>query len=135
MNLLLDTDTCSAVMTGRFPIVRQRFRSAARGGDAIFTSAVVAFELCYGAARSARSAVHEERIRTLLGELPVLDFDSADAREAGIVRATLEAMGLPIGAYDVMLAGQARRRGLALVTGNVREFARVPGLGVENWFA
>ena len=65
----------------------------------------------------------------------MLTFDPEDAREAGVVRATLDSAGTLIGAYDVLLAGQARRRGLTLVTGNVREFARVPGLEVENWLS
>ena len=55
-------------------------------------------------------------------------FDEDDARAAGAVRAELEAVGKPIGAYDVLLAGQARRRGATLVTSNTKEFARVPGL-------
>lgn len=56
-----------------------------------------------------------------------------DPREAGTVRAELETAGKPIGAYDVLIAGQARRRGVTLVTSNVSEFDRVAGLKWEDW--
>ena len=56
-----------------------------------------------------------------------------DAREAGEIRAHLAAQGVPIGSYDVLIAGQARARALTLVTHNTREFARVPRLQVEDW--
>jgi tRNA(fMet)-specific endonuclease VapC len=62
-------------------------------------------------------------------------FDDEDAREAGRVRAELELAGKPIGAYDVLIAGQARRRAATLVTSNVTEFTRVVGLKLEDWAA
>jgi tRNA(fMet)-specific endonuclease VapC len=65
----------------------------------------------------------------------VLSFDVEDARHAGAIRAELAAAGTPIGPYDALIAGQARARCLVLVTHNVREFARVPGLQVEDWLA
>ncbi len=69
------------------------------------------------------------------GPLDWIPFDDEDAREAGSVRAELEAAGKPIGADDVLLAGQARRRGATLVTSNQREFDRVRGLRWEDWSA
>src|SRR5438067_1328885 len=60
-------------------------------------------------------------------------FDEDDAREAGRVRAELEGAGKRIGAYDVLIAGQGRRRSATLVTSNAREFGRVKGLKRENW--
>jgi tRNA(fMet)-specific endonuclease VapC len=71
----------------------------------------------------------------LAGPLEWTLFDDEDARAAGTIRAELEAVGKPIGAYDVLLAGQARRRGVTLVTSNAKEFARVTGLKVEDWAA
>ena len=68
-----------------------------------------------------------------LARLETLPFDDDDARAAGAVRAALEHAGTPIGAYDILLAGQAVRRGLILVTANVAEFARVNGLRWQNW--
>ena len=69
----------------------------------------------------------------LAGPLEWTLFDEDDARAAGTVRAELEAIGKPIGAYDVLLAGQARRRGATVVTSNSKEFARVAGLKWEEW--
>lgn len=135
MSFLLDTDVCSAVIRGHPKAARPRVRAALAQGEPIFTSSIALFELWYGASRSSRARVHEARVQALLTQVRLLAFDPDDAREAGVVRATLDAAGTPTGAYDVLLAGQARRRGLTLVTGNVREFARVPGLDVENWLS
>ncbi len=66
--------------------------------------------------------------------LPVLAFDDACAEQAAVTRATLEAQGCLIGPTDTLIAATALRHGLALVTRNVREFSRVPGLRVVNWF-
>jgi tRNA(fMet)-specific endonuclease VapC len=92
------------------------------------------FELRYGASHSGTADQSHARLdRLLAGPYIVLDFDRDDACEAGDIRAVLKKAGTPIGPYDVLIAGQARRRGLTLVTGNVREFRRVPKLKVENW--
>ena len=63
----------------------------------------------------------------------VVPFDEEDARAAGRVRAELAAAGTPIGAYDILIAGQAVRSGATLVTADSREFARVRGLAWEDW--
>jgi tRNA(fMet)-specific endonuclease VapC len=69
----------------------------------------------------------------LAGPIALLTFDDRDARVAGEIRATLEAAGTPIGPYDLLIAGQAVRNGLTLVTANASEFARVSGLTLEDW--
>ncbi|MCF4126459.1 type II toxin-antitoxin system VapC family toxin [Methylobacterium sp. SyP6R] len=100
--------------------------------DIVFSS-VVAHELFYGAFRSQHRAASLARVDAL--RFPILPFDASDARRAGEVRASLAAIGTPIGPYDVLIAGQASQRGLVLVTHNLREFRRVPGLAVEDWEA
>jgi len=65
--------------------------------------------------------------------IDILDFDAADAKEAGAIRAALRRAGTEIGPYDLLIAAQARRRDATLVTGNAREFARVAGLTVADW--
>ena len=70
-----------------------------------------------------------------LGLHRIVDFDQAAATHYGSIRAAVEAKGVPIGAMDMLIAAQARSKGLALVTNNVREFRRVEGLQVENWVA
>jgi tRNA(fMet)-specific endonuclease VapC len=69
----------------------------------------------------------------VLSELGLLDFDDEDARTAGQLRATLEKAGTPIGAYDLLIAGQALRRGLTVVTANTSEFSQVTGLSWQDW--
>ena len=99
-------------------------------------SSIVAFELWYGVAKSQRHEANTLRLDAFLaGPLEWTLFDTEDAHEAGAVRAELEMAGTPIGAYNVLLAGQARRRAATLVTSNVREFRRVSGLRWEDWAA
>ena len=69
----------------------------------------------------------------LAGRIDVVPYTQGDADEAGELRAELEREGRPIGAYDVLIAGQARGRGATLVTHNTREFERVAGLTLEDW--
>jgi tRNA(fMet)-specific endonuclease VapC len=96
--------------------------------------AIALFELRYGVAKSPRPRENADRLAIFL-QLPieVLSFEAPDADEAGDIRAHLERMGTPIGPYDLLIAAQARRRGASLVTANVAEFARVPGLRWEDW--
>ena len=87
-------------------------------------------------AKSSAIPENTERLRILLsGDLDLLEFDDEDARTAGQIRATLESIDRPIGAYDVLIAGQALRRGLTVVTANTSEFSRVGGLAWEDWSA
>ena len=92
---------------------------------------VALHELYFGAYKSQRG----DRNLAVVASIPlqVLDSSSADAREAGAVRASLALAGTPLGLYDVMIAGQARNRGLSLVTRNRDEFERVPGLSLVGW--
>lgn len=94
-------------------------------------SAIVAHELFCGAFKSRRATLNVALIDAL--QFAVLEFDKEDARQAGGVRAFLASKGRPIGPYDVLIAGQAVARNMILVTHNTQEFARVPGLRVEDW--
>ena len=130
---LLDTNACIALINGTEAIVRRRFHRAAKSG-LMLVSSIVAFELWYGVGKSQRKESNSRRLEAFFaGPLEWAQFDEEDAREAGSVRAELESSGKPIGAYDVLLAGQARRRGATLVTSNAREFGRVRGLKWEDW--
>lgn len=133
---LLDTNACIALINGAEINVRRRFKRAVARESVILLSSIVAFELWYGVAKSQRKDSNTQRLETFLGgPLEWTLFDEDDARAAGTVRAELEAVGRPVGAYDVLLAGQARRRGATLVTSNTKEFARVQGLRWEDWAA
>jgi tRNA(fMet)-specific endonuclease VapC len=132
---LLDTNACIAVINGRPAAVRERLREVMERGETAGVSTVALFELWYGVTKSARVDANTERLAIFLTPLETLPFDDEDARVAGAIRADLERAGTPVGAYDVLMAGQAVRRGLVLVTANVSEFGRVPGLRWENWAA
>ena|SRR5277367_463991 len=134
MDYLLDTNACIALNKGTPAAVRTRFAKAVREGGKVWVSAIVLHELWYGVAKSARPRENAEDLATFLASpVQVLTFGADDAREAGEVRAALERIGKPIGAYDLLIAGQALSRGLTLVTANVREFGRVKGLRWEDW--
>lgn len=131
---LLDTNACIALINGTEANVRRRFRRAVARDSVVLLSSIVAFELWYGVAKSQRKDSNRQRLEAFFaGPLEWTLFDEDDAQAAGTVRAELEAAGTPIGAYDVLLAGQARRRGAILVTSNVKEFARVTGLKWQDW--
>ena len=133
---LLDTNACIALINGTEINVRRRFKRAVARESVILLSSIVAFELWYGVAKSQRKDSNTQRLETFLGgPLEWALFDEDDARAAGTVRAELETVGRPVGAYDVLLAGQARRRGATLVTSNTKEFARLQGLKWEDWAA
>jgi tRNA(fMet)-specific endonuclease VapC len=131
---LLDTNVCIEVMNGRPLEVKRRFEDALNAGGKLFVSTVSSFELWYGAEWSGRPQFNRDRLHHFFhGGVKELPFDEEDARRAGEVRAALERVGTPIGGFDTLIAGQALARGLVLITHNVGEFARVPGLRVEDW--
>jgi tRNA(fMet)-specific endonuclease VapC len=134
VNYLLDTNVCIALINGHPEAVRKRFEHATAAGNSIAVSSVVVFELWYGVAKSGRKEVNAARLELFLsGPINLLELDDGDARAAGATRALLEGAATPIGAYDVLIAGQALHRGATLVTTNVSEFSRVAGLSWEDW--
>jgi tRNA(fMet)-specific endonuclease VapC len=131
MAYLLDTNAVIAVLNDTGAPIGRRLRRHAPAE--VFVSAIVLHELFYGAFKSARV---ERNVAVVDGlRFGTLEFGREDARAAGEVRALLAMRGKPIGPYDVLIAGQARARGMVLVTRNTAEFARVPGLSLEDWEA
>jgi len=132
--LCLDTNVVIALIGRRDHRIAERFRALA--GNDIALPVHVAIELWYGVWSSTRMRENAERLAIFFNApIAVLPFDADDAREAGEIRAHLKRAGTPVGAYDVLIAAQARRRGATLATANAVEFARVPGLMVEDWTA
>lgn len=128
MRYSLDTNAVIGLMKVK-QALRDRVRSL--GPDEAIMSAVVLHELVWGTYKSDRVEKNLERIRRL--DVPVVGFGDEDARAAGQIRADLNRRGTPIGPYDLLIAGQARARGLTVVTANLREYGRVEGLEVEDW--
>jgi tRNA(fMet)-specific endonuclease VapC len=134
VNYLLDTNACIALINGSPPGVRPRLEQALEDGASVAVAAVVAFELWYSAAKSARRQANRQRLETFFaGPLDLVPFDDDAARTAGEIRATLEVAGTPIGAYDLLIAGQALRYDATLVTASTSEFSRVTELQWEDW--
>ncbi|MGL5857207.1 MAG: PIN domain-containing protein [Angustibacter sp.] len=134
MRYLLDTSAAVWLIRGEPARARTRFRRVARTADLLAIGSVAVFELHYGVARSSDPQTNAERLSTFLsGSVDVVPLTGADAAEAASLRARLAADGQPIGPYDVLIAGQALRLDATLVTGNGREFSRVPGLRVQDW--
>jgi len=134
VNFLLDTNACIALINGQSHSLRKKFERVNAGGNQIFVSSIAMFELWYGVFKSSREDFNAKRLQAFLtGSITLLAFDDEDAKVAGSVRAGLERSGKPIGSYDLLLAGQAIRRKLTLVTANVSEFSRVKGLEWQDW--
>jgi tRNA(fMet)-specific endonuclease VapC len=129
MRYLLDTNAVIGLLKETASPIALRART--ENPCDIGLSSIVAYELYYGAYKSQRQAANLRRLDAIRFEM--LPFDKEDAIAAGEVRATLGAVGSPIGPYDVLIAGQAKTRNLILVTGNIREFERVKDLRLENW--
>lgn len=127
---LLDTNLCIRVLRDRPAGLRERFNLNA---DGLCISTIVLMELLHGAAKFARPEHNRQEVERFAARLEVLVFDSEAADHAADIRAALERAGTPIGGYDLLIAGHARSRGLIVVTGNLREFERVPGLRCEDW--
>jgi len=129
---MLDTNLCIRVLRDRPAGLRARFNAEA---DTLCISTVTLAELLYGAEKSAKPIENRHEVERFAARLAVLSFDDAAAAHSAEIRASLERRGLPIGGYDLLIAGHARSRGLVIVTGNLNEFIRVEGLRAEDWFA
>jgi len=127
---LLDTNICIYTIKNRPESVRKAF---IEHDGQMGVSTITEMELIYGAEKSAAIARNLKDVEGFLARLEILDFDSAAAAHTGQIRAELANAGTPIGPYDQMIAGHARSLGLIVVTNNVTEFARVPGIRLENW--
>jgi tRNA(fMet)-specific endonuclease VapC len=131
--ILLDTNACIAALNGRPPAVGERIAAALVHRRSVSVSTIGLFELWYGVGKSIHVERNARTLEAFLDPLQVLAFNGDDARIAGDIRAELERSGSPIGPYDYLIAAQALRSGLTLITANEREFSRVKGLKWENW--
>jgi tRNA(fMet)-specific endonuclease VapC len=130
MRYLLDTNIVSDLV--RNPQGRVAERIFKVGETQVCTSIIVAAELRYGAEKKGSPRLSAQ-LEMVLGALEVLPLDKPADRDYGTVRARLEQAGKPIGANDLLIAAQALALDCVLVTDNVKEFARVKQLRVENW--
>ena len=130
LRYLLDTNVLSALVHDPQGPVASRI--AAVGESAIRTSIVVAAELRFGAEKSGSTKL-SDRVDAILSALEVLPLEAPVDRHYATLRRALGRRGKPIGPNDMLIAAHALCQGLTVVTANVGEFSRVPGLSVENW--
>jgi tRNA(fMet)-specific endonuclease VapC len=122
VSYLLDTNVCVAIMNNSSLSVRETFRDRLLGGEPMFLSTVVLCELCYGVLKSSLRYENRQRLREFMSpSMEILEFTQDDAMAAAEIRSALEGTKQPIGPYDTLIAGQAKARGLTVVTANVRE--------------
>lgn len=130
LGYMLDTNICIHVMKTYPPELREKFDALA---EQLCISAITLGELHYGAEKSARRAQNLVAIEHFVARLEVLPFGAKAAAHYGQLRAELERAGMPCGPHDMQIGGHARSEGLILVTNNMREFMRMPGVRAENW--
>jgi tRNA(fMet)-specific endonuclease VapC len=127
----LDTNTLIFYFKGAGRVAENLLSAAPRE---IAVPAIVLFELEVGIARSANPKKRRNQLRALLTLVSILPLDANAAKLAADIRVRLEALGLPIGWMDTLIAGIAMAHGAVLVTHNTEEFSRVKGLSVVDWF-
>ena len=133
MTYLLDTNICIYALKNRPPGVLQKLQAIGR--QAVALSVITVLELRQGAEKSQQAAANHSRLDLFLDAMKILPFDEEAALLGARLRAHLERQGTPIGDFDSLIAAHALARELILVTNNLREFDRVPGLQTENWAA
>jgi tRNA(fMet)-specific endonuclease VapC len=130
LTYMLDTNICIYVMKSYPPDLREKFNALA---EQLCMSSITLGELHYGADKSVRRAENLTAVEQFVARLDVLPFAAKAAAHYGQVRAELERAGTPCGPHDMQIGGHARSEGLIVVTNNLREFARMPGVRAENW--
>ncbi len=130
LQYMLDTNTCIYVMKNHPAGLRERFNRLA---EQLCMSSITLGELHYGVEKSARPLENLQTLEHFAARLDVLSFSPKAARHYGQMHAELERAGTPVGPHDMLIGAHARAEGLIIVTNNIREFARMPGVRAENW--
>jgi len=130
MKLLLDTNILIAASKAN-PAVLARFKGYTI--DDLLLPSVVWAEIEFGISKSAKIEHNRRVFESIARNLKMVPFSPQAARHYGEIRIALERSGTPIGSSDCLIAAEALAQGATLVTDNVREFSRVPGLLLENW--
>ncbi|TAF39758.1 MAG: type II toxin-antitoxin system VapC family toxin [Oscillatoriales cyanobacterium] len=128
---ILDTNTLIYYFKGQGQVA-QNFANVSP--EEIGISTIVLFELQVGIAKSTSPAKRTQQLHQLLSRVNLIPFDRDSAVAAATIRAQLEQQGTPIGPMDVLIAGTALALQATLVTHNVKEFARVSGLAIADWY-
>jgi tRNA(fMet)-specific endonuclease VapC len=128
---ILDTNTLIYYFKGQGQVAQN---IANVSPQEIGISAIVLFELQVGIAKSTSPAKRTQQLQQLLSRVNLVPFDRDSAVAAATIRAQLEQQGTPIGPIDVLIAGTVASLQATLVTHNVKEFSRVSGLAIADWY-
>ncbi len=131
MKQMLDTNICIYLIKNQPPSILDRFASQPVGD--IGVSVITLAELEYGIAKSSRPARNRAALDQFVSPLEVATFDRPATASYGRLRALLEKKGQPIGSMDLLIAAHAMSLDVRLITHNVKEFGKVPGLQIEDW--
>jgi tRNA(fMet)-specific endonuclease VapC len=131
MGFMLDTNICIYMIRGKPPQVLSRLKALPLGDVSV--SSITVSELEYGVAKSSKPQQNRDALDAFLAPLEILPFNGEAAFRYGEIRAFLEKEGKLIGAMDMLIAAHAVSASMTLVTNNIKEFDRVPGLRLENW--
>ncbi len=131
MKYMLDTDMCIYIIKKKSPKIIESLKKLNLGD--VFLSVITLAELEYGVEKSGHREKNKIALIGFLSPFDVLPFSHKAAVAYGKIRTALEKKGHIIGPYDLLIAAHALSEGMILVTNNVREFARIPNLKVENW--
>ncbi len=131
MIYLLDTNVCIRLLNGKHPVILEHFRKHIPADIALCS--VVKAELLFGARRSQRVEANLQLLKAFFAPLQCLPFDDKCAEHYGQIHADLMDLGKPIGPNDTLIAAITRAHDATLITHNVGEFSRVPGLRMEDW--
>ena len=132
---LLDTNVCIHLINRGPQVEMLAGRIGQYGRYQVLISSITVAELEFGIAKSRRREQNRVRFDLFLAQFEVALFDPRAAAFYGPLRASLQAAGKPVGPLDTLIAAHALALDTCLVTHNVREFERVPGLRIEDWFA
>jgi tRNA(fMet)-specific endonuclease VapC len=131
MRYLLDTNICIYIIKKKPRKVLARLTSLDIRDVGI--SSITLSELEYGVAKSSHPQQNRDALNAFLAPLEIASYDQLAAHHYGRIRSLLEKKGLLVGAMDMLIAAHAMGLSTTLVTNNIREFKRIPGLSVENW--
>ncbi len=131
MRFMLDTNICIYLIKKKPPTVLKKFKTFQINELGI--SSITLAELEFGVYNSGYPEQNQEALNQFLSPLEIAPFDHQAAVEYGRIRTYLQQRGLPIGAMDLLIAAQAKSLAIPLVSNNLREFKRIPGLLLENW--
>ena len=131
LKYLLDTNILSELIKQPHGYTAQKIATL-ENDETCCTNVIVACDLRYGAQKKQSFAL-TAKVNQLLETIAVLPLKPNIEEHYARLRVALERAGTPIGSNDLLIADHASALGLVLVTGNVKEFSRIPDLVVENW--